>query len=1047
MADRYWVGGAGTWDATTTTNWSATSGGAGGASAPTSADNVIFNTLSNAIAYAVTVGTNANALDITIAGPAVGNVTITSGATAVINCYGSWTNAATGVVFTTTTGATINFLATTTGKTITTNAVTLGGMQIIFNGVGGEWTLGSALTTTLGIVVTAGSFSTSGSNYALATNQISSNNSNVRSISLNASVVTISGATFLNFPTTATNLTFNAGTSTIIGSSNSGTLNGGGVTFYNVSFTGVTALTHTINGANTFNNLTFTSRTTDGVGAIVVSANQTISGTLTLGAANTAVRRLFVRSAALGTQRTLTVATIATLSDVDFRDIVAAGASGTWAGTRLGNCLNNSNITFAAGVNKYLRSVNGANSNWSGTVWSTSSSDTAVPTLNEFPLAQDTCIIDDSGATVNNGLRTGNTITIDANWNMGTLSFSGRTAAFNWTQGNFDPAMYGNVTLTTAMTMTTTTGSPSWTFCGQGAIQTLNSAGLVIRLNQLIVDSPGWGLTLAVNTEVDLSPIALPYNNGTFILTAGTLDFADKTLTAVTFSCGAGANTLVFGSTGTITSTATVAAVCFTGSTTTTVSGTPLVIANGNTAAARTITPGVVTEANSISFRITAGTGTLGITTGSVRDLDFTDGVNPTGYAGAFSNSTTSVYGNFKASTSGMTRVPGTGTIVFAATSGTKTVDTAGVTFDCPFTFNGVGGTFQLAADLTSGATRTCTLTNGTLDLASYTLTIGLFSSANSNTRVLAFGTGKMVLTGLDTTVYTTTTGTGLTMTGTRTIEVTGVGLLGDTRVISGAQTAAGGVAANAANFYIQAGADTISLGTANRVYGTLDFTGFTGSTLTNMQPSIYGDLVLSSGMTVTSGTNTWRFVATTAQTITINFQLLDFPVTFDGIGGVWELQDTLSVGPTLTIINGTLKLKPSVPNSVGAFATSGTNQKFLQSTTPGTQAALVQFSGTNSVSYLTIQDSAATGGAVFQSYISDSNVNSGNNTGWNFGNVIAGNVITETATGTDTVASIAAFFNSLQETATGTDAINGRPFWDVINNTQTANWSAISTT
>ena len=29
MADRYWVGGAGTWDATTTTNWSATSGGAG----------------------------------------------------------------------------------------------------------------------------------------------------------------------------------------------------------------------------------------------------------------------------------------------------------------------------------------------------------------------------------------------------------------------------------------------------------------------------------------------------------------------------------------------------------------------------------------------------------------------------------------------------------------------------------------------------------------------------------------------------------------------------------------------------------------------------------------------------------------------------------------------------------------------------------------------------------------------------------------------------------------------------------------------------------
>ena len=30
MANRYWVGGAGTWDTTTTTHWSASSGGTGG---------------------------------------------------------------------------------------------------------------------------------------------------------------------------------------------------------------------------------------------------------------------------------------------------------------------------------------------------------------------------------------------------------------------------------------------------------------------------------------------------------------------------------------------------------------------------------------------------------------------------------------------------------------------------------------------------------------------------------------------------------------------------------------------------------------------------------------------------------------------------------------------------------------------------------------------------------------------------------------------------------------------------------------------------------
>ena len=984
MADRYWVGGAGTWDATTTTNWSATSGGAGGASAPTSADNVIFNTLSNATAYAVTVGTNANALDITIAGPAVGNVTITSGATAVINCYGSWTNAATGVVFTTTTGATINFLATTTGKTITTNAVTLGGMQIIFNGVGGEWTLGSALTTTQGIVVTAGSFSTSGSNYALATTQISSTNSNVRSILLNASTVTISGATFLNL-TTITNLTFNAGTSTITANSASNILNSGGLTFYNVSFTGVTALTHTINGANTFNNLTFTSRTTDGVGAIVVSANQTISGTLTLGAANTAVRRLFVRSDTIGTQRTLTVATIATLSDVDFRNIVAAGASGTWAGTRFGNCLNNSNITFAAGVNKYLRSVNGANSNWSGTVWSTSSSDTAVPTLNEFPLAQDTCIIDDSGATVNNGLRTGNTITIDANWNMGTLSFSGRTAAFNWTQGNFDPAMYGNVTLTTAMTMTTTTGSPSWTFCGQGAIQTLNSAGLVIRLNQLVVDSPGWGLTLAVNTEVDLSPIALPYNNGTFILTSGTLDFADKTLTAVAFFCGAGANTLVFGSTGTITTTATVAAVCFTGSTTTTVSGTPLVIANGNTAAARTITPGVVTEANSISFRITAGTGTLTLNNGSYRDLDFTDGINPTGYAGNLVNSVISIYGNFKASTSGMTRTAGTGTYTFAATSGTKTINTAGVTFDNPFTFNGVGGTFQLAAALTSGATRTTTLTAGTLDVNGFTLTTGIFGGTGSGVRQLITNSVPIVIIGNAASVISVGTTSNFTADVAPIFNLTYSGSVGTRQITYGALTS---TTIYAPNVNVTAGSDTVTTGGTTTV-NNFNFTGFTG-TLGNATRNIYGNLTLVSGMaTPSSGSLVTTFNGIGSQTITTAGQTLDFPITFNGIGGTFACQDALTLGATraLTMTNGTLQLKAGTTNTVGSIATSGTTQKFLQSTTPGTQATLSDASGTNSVSYLTIQDSNATGGAVFQAFTSNFNVDAGNNAGWKFNN------------------------------------------------------------
>ena len=43
MAARFWVGGTGTWDASDTSHWSASSGGASGASVPTTSDTVTFD--------------------------------------------------------------------------------------------------------------------------------------------------------------------------------------------------------------------------------------------------------------------------------------------------------------------------------------------------------------------------------------------------------------------------------------------------------------------------------------------------------------------------------------------------------------------------------------------------------------------------------------------------------------------------------------------------------------------------------------------------------------------------------------------------------------------------------------------------------------------------------------------------------------------------------------------------------------------------------------------------------------------------------------------
>ena len=59
MATYYWVGGSGTWDSSSTTNWSLTSGGSGGAGVPTSVDNVRFDSASGSSANTVTIVTGA----------------------------------------------------------------------------------------------------------------------------------------------------------------------------------------------------------------------------------------------------------------------------------------------------------------------------------------------------------------------------------------------------------------------------------------------------------------------------------------------------------------------------------------------------------------------------------------------------------------------------------------------------------------------------------------------------------------------------------------------------------------------------------------------------------------------------------------------------------------------------------------------------------------------------------------------------------------------------------------------------------------------------
>jgi len=493
-------------------------------------------------------------------------------------------------------------------------------------------------------------------------------------------------------------------------------------------------------------------------------------------------------------------------------------------------------------------------------------------------------------------------------------------------------------------------------------------------------DTSNWSATTggASGASVPGSADTATFNASSGSGTA-TLDISPEiqtlTCTGFTGTIAFGTNTISLNSTGTI----------FTGATTMAVTGTPQIICTNSSATARTITPTAVTEANSISFRITAGTGTFTISsTTSIRNLDFTDGVNPTGYAGAATFGTMTIFGDFKAST-GMTCPASSNVTTFGATLGTKTINTAGVTFDRPFTFNGVGGTWQLQGALTSGSTRACTLTNGTLDLNGYTFTVGSVSSNNSNVRTFAFGsTGKFVLLGSSGTLWTTSTATNLTVTGTSPlIQLTTNVPFGTTRTVN--IGAAG--EANSISLDVTAGSDTVALSTTSGAFRNVDFTGFTGTHNAQNSIAVFGNWNYG-GVTAVSSTGAVTFSATSGiKTVTSNGVTFPANVAFNGIGGTWACQDALTLGSTraLSITNGTLQLKSGVTSTVGAANTPGTNQRFLQSTTPGVQATLSAASGTVSVSYLTIQDLNATGGAVWQAYTTNRNVNAGNNTGWDF--------------------------------------------------------------
>ena len=150
-----------------------------------------------------------------------------------------------------------------------------------------------------------------------------------------------------------------------------------------------------------------------------------------------------------------------------------------------------------------------------------------------------------------------------------------------------------------------------------------------------------------------------------------------------------------------------------------------------------------------------------------------------------------------------------------------------------------------------------------------------------------------------------------------------------------------------------------------------------------------------------------WTF-PTTGPTLTIgNSHTISFSGTFAGGNktSYFTVQPRNATSNTITGSNTFFQLSRPPAGSTLNFAASSTqtisaigvflsggstsgSRIFLRSTVSGTRFNLSKSSGTVNVNSLDIQDSNATGGAIWNASISNNNLDSGNNLGWIFGAV-----------------------------------------------------------
>lgn len=478
----------GNWSADAT--WSTSSGGAADTTVPTSSDDVKLDANSGTVTCD-TATSSAKSLDCT--GFTGSLITASS---KDIQLYGDLTFVS-GMTYSGVGMIQFNASAnvTTAGKSIYTFYMSGNGITV---------TLQDDLTVGGTLYVMRGTFNTNNKN--ITTQFFNSSGSLTRTINLGSSNITVNGSGTAWECLTSTNMTLDAGTSTINFTNGSASvianLGGIGYTYYDINCTNAADM---IMGQSftSCHNFTRTGTASVSCGLRFDAGTFKVTGTLTL-AGNSSLNRLLVYGVSLGTARTITnTGASVVASNVDFRDVTFSDAVDLSAITGgSGDCGGNTNITFTSASNWYWNG-SGTRNLSDYTYWySATNGGGSQMAATLSPLPQDTLYINadsiDGTTTINQNMGRIGSLNCTA---CGAFTLSLKTVTVN--------NIYGSLILTSNVASTTPNGM---IFYGRGAYNF--ATGGKAFVSNITVSAVGGSITLLDALNSTLSGLII--SNGTF---------------------------------------------------------------------------------------------------------------------------------------------------------------------------------------------------------------------------------------------------------------------------------------------------------------------------------------------------------------------------------------------------------------------------------------------------------------------------------------------------------------------------------------------------